>query len=391
MNIGDWAHVKSNVHDLIVFYSKTHSTMTYYLSTDQAEYKIEYDLRSIEDMETDTSVVTLTLNSFPKFSTRRKDNPGNFYECGDFTEHSEASHNLTHSLYSQEKALPIQIEKFRRCLQLMYRDQPVSMPAFPENGQTDTYEHTDSISNILERRYLSEDKIDVDMWLASSINDRVSSDIEIPFAAYGMPMEKDYLDVSSIGNPDTWLDSDEFSLAEQLSSLLCTSQPLAQSGNNSFIVPSQDFSKEVNPYQSRGLTPSCAFCHAPGLIHCNCESTYLEHEVDRAEQRVFKPVTLGIREWVRSRAERHVLKEFRSRVEDISLDEILQKEYSRVWAEWYGHCPNLMEYFFAIVDIGLPEDDAEVMRNPQLALAIPADQETGENELEISESEYNTE
>lgn len=401
LSIGSWDRLKNDTEDLIVFYSKTNSTMIYYLSTDKAEYKIEYDLGTVQDIFIDPYSLILSLTRGPKFLARGKAKSESFHECCDFTENLQASSSLKHYFYGNEKHFPIQIERFRLFWSFIYRDQVPPTSELQGKDQPALYRQTESISNILEERYSSEDKINVDWWLVGCIDDRLGIDRELQASSMRMlSTEPDY--GRGIGNPDTWLDSKEFSLAEQVSSSRYASQTkelVAQSEVS--ILPSQKVPKDLLLSKLEdGISPVCAFCHSPGMFRCQCEHRYQLHEMNQAEQKIFEPIKLSTRNWVRGCAEKYVLKEFRSRVEDIKpgentmshrqddidRDEELREESNRVWGECFQHHANLMEYFFAIVDIGLPKDDEDVVRNPHFAWAMPDGHARAETELEVSES-----
>lgn len=114
--IGSWIQVKKKIENLLIFYSKSNCTMTYYLSTDKAEYKIEYSFTDIQDIHINTTghILEILVDGIPTFSTRPRNGPEIFYECGDFTEGYQAHNVLVHRLYSQEQPAIIQIKGLKR-------------------------------------------------------------------------------------------------------------------------------------------------------------------------------------------------------------------------------------------------------------------------------------
>lgn len=183
-------------------------------------------------------------------------------------------------------------------------------------------------------------------------------------------------------NPDLWVDSNEFSLAKRVSSLSYISE---QTEYHPYVnmdplpILTHPFPAELPRPPSKVLSdPNCFFCHASPAIECGCESSRFELAERRTERKFFEPVKQDLRNWVRRRAEKSVLKEFEFRRgemkqdqnvtaasrEDIDPEGVLQKASSDVWAECYQQYPDVMDYFYSLVDFKLPGNNDEKVRNP---------------------------
>ncbi|KAH7144199.1 hypothetical protein B0J13DRAFT_622763 [Dactylonectria estremocensis] len=100
--------------------------MTYYINNDQVGYKIEYPFSYIkniflENNEGDPSKlsgIVVELNRPPNFFMDAPPSTSGFFQCGDFTEHQQASLVLTHSLGGNPRVLSGQLAKL------------VSLPSF---------------------------------------------------------------------------------------------------------------------------------------------------------------------------------------------------------------------------------------------------------------------
>lgn len=396
--IGSWIQVKKKIENLIIFYSKSNCTMTYYLSTDKAEYKIEYSFTDIQDIHINTTghILEILVDGIPTFSTRPRNGPEIFYECGDFTEGYQAHNVLVHRLYSQEQPAIIQIKGLKRLDSFVYRKQAPSTSATKGKGQERLHEQTQSISEALDKYSLNEPNTDVALWIRNCISNE--NDTELDLLGEFIP-ELDLLlgePIPEIGslprnlpaneldkyNPDLWVDSNEFSLAKRVSSLSYISE---QTEYHPYVnmdplpILTHPFPAELPRPPSKVLSdPNCFFCHASPAIECGCESSRFELAERRTERKFFEPVKQDLRNWVRRRAEKSVLKEFEFRRgemkqdqnvtaasrEDIDPEGVLQKASSDVWAECYQQYPDVMDYFYSLVDFKLPGNNDEKVRNP---------------------------
>ena len=127
--IGSWTRVGQNTMDLIIFYSPDKCTMTYYINSEQAGYKIEYPFAYIKSIFLDTTEgdnggITIELLSPPFFFMDSSAAQGGFFSCGDFTEDQQASHVLTHRLGGNPKVLSGQLAKLISLEAFMHRHSP---------------------------------------------------------------------------------------------------------------------------------------------------------------------------------------------------------------------------------------------------------------------------
>jgi len=127
--IGTWTRVGQNTMDLIIFYSPDKCTMTYYINSEQAGYKIEYPFAYIKSIFLDTTEgdnggITIELLNPPFFFMDSAAASGGFFGCGDFTEDQQASRVLTHRLGGNPKVLSGQLAKLISLEAFMHRHSP---------------------------------------------------------------------------------------------------------------------------------------------------------------------------------------------------------------------------------------------------------------------------
>ncbi|KAK5993922.1 Pyriculol/pyriculariol biosynthesis cluster transcription factor 1 [Cladobotryum mycophilum] len=113
LSIGKWTRVGQNTMDLVIFYSPAECTMTYYINSEQAGYKIEYPFSYIKNIWLDggDSGVVIELNQPPIFQMDQSATTNGFVVVGDFTEEQQASHCLIHHLAGNPKTLATQLAK----------------------------------------------------------------------------------------------------------------------------------------------------------------------------------------------------------------------------------------------------------------------------------------
>lgn len=139
LSIGKWTRVGQNTMDLIIFYSPDKCTMTYYINNDQNGYKIEYPFAYIkniyiENSEGDPSKIggiVIELNHAPNFFMDSPPTNGGFYQVGDFTEDSQASHCMIHHIGGNPKVLSGQLAKLVSLESFMSRHSMVYQNASP--------------------------------------------------------------------------------------------------------------------------------------------------------------------------------------------------------------------------------------------------------------------
>ncbi|KAK6194211.1 hypothetical protein LQW54_011671 [Pestalotiopsis sp. IQ-011] len=144
------------------------------------------------------------------------------------------------------------------------------------------------------------------------------------------------------------------------------------------------------------MDPDCAICHAPAAQRCDCEAKGLEMAVRQAEGRMMNTIYNDIRTWVRSRAQDYILEYFRlltdrRKATHASVESHIQQ---RAWSyynapphpqelaqaqaalkrgideDWQASVqryPEVLEYFYSLVDLSLPADDDAAVKDPPLS------------------------
>jgi hypothetical protein len=132
LSIGKWTRVGQNTMDLIVFYSPDKCTMTYYINSEQAGYKIEYPFSHIKNIFLDNNDqdpskmggIVIELNRPPHFFMDSSPTTNGFLQCGDFTEDLQATQCLVHHLGGNPKVLSGQLAKLISLEPFMNRHNP---------------------------------------------------------------------------------------------------------------------------------------------------------------------------------------------------------------------------------------------------------------------------
>ncbi|EHA52139.1 hypothetical protein MCOR07_006960 [Pyricularia oryzae] len=143
------------------------------------------------------------------------------------------------------------------------------------------------------------------------------------------------------------------------------------------------------------MDPDCAICRRPATVRCDCEAKGLEEAVRQAEVKLMSRVYEDIREWVRGRAQDYVLSVYHKQAERRKQDHA--KHIERITAHSYHHFhrpphpneivaaqatlkrgidgdwqaavyryPEVLEYFYGLVNITLPRDSDPEVRHPPL-------------------------
>lgn len=140
------------------------------------------------------------------------------------------------------------------------------------------------------------------------------------------------------------------------------------------------------PAGSAMVDPACAICIAPAGERCGCEANALELAIAQAEDRYFKPTCIDVRSWVRRRARDYILAYFHLISEpckdahSVYLNMIqatsfahynapptpaqyayAEAEYrrniNRAWSIAVKRYPEVLDYFYSLVHVTLPDDD----------------------------------
>ncbi|KAG5953713.1 hypothetical protein E4U53_003505 [Claviceps sorghi] len=144
------------------------------------------------------------------------------------------------------------------------------------------------------------------------------------------------------------------------------------------------------------MDPNCAICHAPANLACECEARGLEMAIRQAEDRMMRSVYNDIRAWVRGHAQDYVLEYFRLLAErrknahSTHLDQItahafyhynapphpneiadaqaaLKRGIDEDWQASVQRYPEVLEYFFSLVEMTLPGDHEPAVKDPPLS------------------------
>ncbi|OLN88256.1 hypothetical protein CCHL11_00405 [Colletotrichum chlorophyti] len=144
------------------------------------------------------------------------------------------------------------------------------------------------------------------------------------------------------------------------------------------------------------MDPDCAICHAPASVACDCEAKGLDVAIKQAEHRMMQSIYNDIRGWVRAHAQDYILEYFRllterrkvahtANIERITAHayhyyhapphptEIAQAQASlkrgidEDWQSSVQRYPEVLEYFFSLVDLTVPPDDDPHVKDPPLS------------------------
>ncbi|KAJ2905431.1 hypothetical protein MKZ38_005529 [Zalerion maritima] len=149
------------------------------------------------------------------------------------------------------------------------------------------------------------------------------------------------------------------------------------------------------------MDPDCAICRLPADADCGCEAKGLETAIKQAEQRIMHAMYMEIRTWVRQHAQDYVLAYFsqlserrkaqhQQQIENLrsyayhhyrapphptdmqAADAQLKKGIDEDWQRSVQRYPEVLEYFFSLVEVTLPtENDPSVKDLPLGTLPIP--------------------
>ncbi|KAL6862719.1 hypothetical protein ACO1O0_002956 [Amphichorda felina] len=134
------------------------------------------------------------------------------------------------------------------------------------------------------------------------------------------------------------------------------------------------------------MDPDCAICGAPAQAACDCEAKGLDMAIKQAEERIMRTIYTDIRKWVRGHAQDYILEYFRlladqrKNTHSDQMDRIhshawyhynapphpqqiadaqasLKRGIDEDWQASVQRYPEVLEYFFGLVDLTLPSDD----------------------------------
>jgi membrane-bound lytic murein transglycosylase len=144
------------------------------------------------------------------------------------------------------------------------------------------------------------------------------------------------------------------------------------------------------------MDPDCAICSQPALARCDCESKALDHAIRQAESRMMENHFSHIRNWVRGHAQDYILSYYevlttRRRETHTQHMAALTSHYARVyrthphpaeiaraeaalkrgidedWKHSVQRYPEVLEYYYSLVDMVLPNEEDANVRDPPLS------------------------
>lgn len=158
--------------------------------------------------------------------------------------------------------------------------------------------------------------------------------------------------------------------------------------------------------------PNCAICNAPAYPECPCESDRLQIAVKQAEARAMEDRMAEIRDWVINHARQHILNAFerltstrkqahlaylaslpnyeifmrysgnppihpmyisqlQGQIQDAHTE--LKRGIDADWRSSVLRYPEVLDYFYSLVDLRLPDDRSQCVVEPPFAAAGYAD------------------
>ncbi|KAI3331550.1 hypothetical protein HD806DRAFT_529336 [Xylariaceae sp. AK1471] len=144
------------------------------------------------------------------------------------------------------------------------------------------------------------------------------------------------------------------------------------------------------------MDPDCAICQRPAIEACDCEAKGLEAAVQQAEHRMMQSVYDQIRSWVRAHAQDYILEYFRlltdrrkaAHAEHIerltasayhyyhapphpselqAAQATLKRGIDEDWQSSVQRYPEVLEYFFGLVQMTLPPEEDPAVKDPPLS------------------------
>ncbi|KIH94768.1 hypothetical protein SPBR_03843 [Sporothrix brasiliensis 5110] len=143
------------------------------------------------------------------------------------------------------------------------------------------------------------------------------------------------------------------------------------------------------------MDPDCAICGAPASFACECEAQRLELAISQAEKQMMQSIYDDIKTWVREHARDYILdyfallKERRLKAHDQNMDRIKRLAYhyhtqphpgeiqqaqmafkrgiDEDWQSSVQRYPEVLGYYYSLVNLTLPSDDDPMVRDPPLS------------------------
>ncbi|KAL2108803.1 hypothetical protein VUR80DRAFT_3343 [Thermomyces stellatus] len=144
------------------------------------------------------------------------------------------------------------------------------------------------------------------------------------------------------------------------------------------------------------MDPDCAICHSAASLRCDCEAKALETAINHAENQMMRSMYQEIREWARGHAQDYILSYFsvlserRKEAHSRHLEELRRRAYyynhsephpseiahaqqvlkrgiDEDWQTSVQRYPEVLEYFFSLVELSLPREDEPAVKDPPLS------------------------
>ncbi|RDW79415.1 hypothetical protein BP6252_04053 [Coleophoma cylindrospora] len=144
------------------------------------------------------------------------------------------------------------------------------------------------------------------------------------------------------------------------------------------------------------MDPDCAICAQPAIAQCSCEAKGLDIALRQAEHKMMDSIFSDIRTWVRGRAQDYILSYFAvltTRRKDhhaetirhitdraayyynarphpsevAAVDAELKRGIDDDWKASVQRYPEVLEYFYGLVDLNLPSDEDPAVKDPPLS------------------------
>ncbi|KAH7324478.1 hypothetical protein B0I35DRAFT_458217 [Stachybotrys elegans] len=371
VQIGDCFLPRKTVK-MLVFYSLNRSTVTYYVQTSAAEYKITYPFNNITNLSTSLGLLTIslwqkpTLNFFIRVTGSAK-----FVQCNDFLR-GNGTRNV-HILARNDGIVSTQVEALLSSTQRTRRNESRSdsFNLRPLVGELRTGVNGDAMESTLKGLAV-EEPYDIERWRNEDDLLELLSD-QTEYRNIPDNFREDLLGDKPEPEGFGWDSDQDYRLARELSCLPHDEDfDLDLSRLLLGILPKNKRIQYGKPLIR--LDPDCAICHGPASLECDCEARGLEAAVLQAEERMMGEVKATVKDWVKEHAENYIRAQFQQQVkqrygnEGTSLDSEAdtKAKTTQAWEESRQHFPEVLDYYFSLTKMAVPVDDDPAVCDPPL-------------------------
>ncbi|KAI0415037.1 hypothetical protein F5X98DRAFT_233060 [Xylaria grammica] len=311
----------------------------------QREYIIEYHIKQVSSLglSEDWRNLIISLNSSPRFymrghiGARTATQYKYFTECKDFTLAEEVSQVLLHSI---RKPPTVELEDFKRLRDWLH-DTIVSTHKEKTVKQNGTQWNA-------AIRALQTANNDIYQWIL---------DVDLgPHPAGNLdqvvpPEDVDNMIIEAEGL--SWRSESEYYAAKDKSDVVRVAE-----------------GKDDNTAK---MDPDCAFCGAPAYVACACEAEHLESAVDAAGRTMVGGMYSHLRNWAKQNSQRYMSQALRQQqaaahdAKEGPIDTQEQEKTNKIWQELQQEYPRVLDYFFSLAEITLPDDDDDCVTNAPIA------------------------